>query len=69
MEVPRISIDDLKNLIESKTPVTIVDLRLSNAYAGSKLQIQGAIHIDPEKDEALEAFANSRAKDERIVFY
>ena len=69
MDVPRISIDELKRIIENNEPAAIADVRQPAAFASSKLKIPGAIHIDPDNDSEIEAYSKEHTKDERIVFY
>ena len=50
--VPRISIRELKDMIDKKTPVTIIDVQPKNIYAEG--HIKGAISLPASKKIALE---------------
>ena len=63
MAVPRISRDDLKQLLESPAPPIVVDARLKYPYEHSTVKLPGAIRIGPAGvDPAL-------PRDREIVVY
>ena len=51
-DVPRISIEELKKMIEDKTPVTIIDVQPKDIYESG--HIKGAISIPWKSQIALE---------------
>ncbi|MBM42793.1 MAG: hypothetical protein CL483_12810 [Acidobacteria bacterium] len=66
MSVPRISKEDLKDLLEGDTPnaPVILDARLKYPYEHSTVTLPGAVRIDPD---ALDASGLSTDRD--IVAY
>lgn len=69
MDIPRITVKELKAIIDRNDPVTILDVRLSSAYSTSSRRIKGAKHLDPDNAAEIEAFAKTHAKDSLIVTY
>jgi rhodanese-related sulfurtransferase len=69
MEVPRISVDELTHMVDKGVPVTILDVRQPEAYAGSNKKIKGAVYLDPNNDAAIKEFARGLDKDGTIVAY
>lgn len=65
-EIPRISIDELKNLIDAKSEVIILDVQLKDMY--DKGHIKGALSL-PWKAEMTDADVDKLAKDKLIVTY
>lgn len=65
-EAPRISIDELKKLIEVKSDVIILDARPKEAYVMG--HIKGALSF-PWKAEVTDADTDKLAKDKLIVTY
>lgn len=69
MEIPRISIDDLKVMIDKQEPVTILDVRQPAAYSGSNKKIKGAVYLDPNNEEGIKEFLKDKNKNALIVAY
>ena len=69
--VEMITADELKAKITSNHPVTIVDVRSSEGYAGSATTIKGAIHFKLRKLKSRLAFPPLKdlPKDREIVTY
>jgi rhodanese-related sulfurtransferase len=65
-EIPRISLDELKNLINAKSEVIILDVQLKDIY--DKGHIKGALSL-PWKAEVTDADVDKFAKDKLIVTY
>ena len=63
MPVPRITKEDLKQRLESGTPVTLVDARLKYPYEHSTVKLPGAIRLPAEPATA------SLPRDREIVVY
>lgn len=63
MPVPRISKEDLKQRLESGTPLVVVDARLKYPYEHSTLKLPGAVRI------AGGTAASSFPRDREIVVY
>jgi rhodanese-related sulfurtransferase len=65
-EIPRISIDELKQLIDTKGDSIILDAQLKGIY--EKGHIKGALSL-PWKPEVTDADVEKLAKDKLIVTY
>jgi len=61
--VPRISKEDLKQRLDSGTPLVVVDARLKYPYEHSTVKLPGAIRV------ALGAAAPALPRDREIVVY
>ena len=61
MPVPRISREDLKQLLDGSTPPVVIDARLKYPYAHSTVQLPGAIRYTDG--------AASLPRDRKIVVY
>ncbi|HKQ79729.1 MAG TPA: rhodanese-like domain-containing protein [Blastocatellia bacterium] len=62
----RITIRQLKGMIDEKEDVVIIDTRDGASYVGSTVKIKGAIHITLDK---LEAKMKDLPKNKLIVLY
>lgn len=69
MEVPRITVNELKAMMDKGEDVTIIDARQSGAYASSNKKIKGAAYLDPDNDAAIRTFAKGLEKDRALVIY
>jgi len=69
MEVSRITVDELKAMMDSGKAVTILDVRQPEAYAGSDKKIKCALYLDPNSDAAIKEFAKRLDKKGSIVTY
>lgn len=69
MDIPRITVQELKAIIDRNEPATVLDVRLGSAYATSPRRIKGAERLDPDNAAEIEAFAKTHAKDSLIVTY
>ena len=49
MEYPRITVDELKAMMDKGEPVLILDVRRQEAYASSHKKIKGSVYLDPDK--------------------
>ena len=65
-DIPRMSIQELKNKIDNKEPVAILDVRQSDDYAGSDFMILGAIRIPVDR---LKERYKELPADSQIVAY
>ncbi len=65
-DIPRISVDELKALLDDKEDVHILDVRSHSSYDKSNLRIKGDRRI---LFEEIESWASSVPKDARIVTY
>ena len=65
-EIPRITIDELKKLIDTKSNVIILDVQLKDIY--DKGHIKGAVSL-PWKAELNDGDVASLPKDQLIVTY
>jgi len=70
-DVAMISADELKAKLAGNEPVTIIDVRGSEAYASATQSIKGSIHFKTRKLKSRLAFPplKSLAKDREIVTY
>jgi hypothetical protein len=64
-EVPRMSIDELKGMLDSKDFI-LLDVRAGKDWSSSELKIAGAVREDP-KD--FDSWADKYPKDKKIVLY
>ncbi len=64
-EVSRISIDELKGVLDSKDYV-ILDVRSGKDWSSSELKIKGALREDPKM---FDSWATKYPKDKKIVLY
>ncbi|MFQ6115325.1 MAG: rhodanese-like domain-containing protein [bacterium] len=64
LEAPRITLQELKSILDQKTDVIIVDARGKNSF--EQEHIKGAISIPVEE---VEARVDELPKDKEIVFY
>jgi hypothetical protein len=64
-EIPRMTKEELKGML-AKPGVTIIDVRSTADWAGSKLKIKGAVREDPRK---MASWMDKYSKDKTIVFY
>jgi rhodanese-related sulfurtransferase len=62
----RITIHQLKRMMDAKEEVVIIDNRKGSAYVGSTVKIRGAIHITIDE---LEAKMKDLPKNKLIVTY
>lgn len=69
MDVPRIPVNQLKEMMDNGEPVTIIDARARSAYATSSKQIKGAFHLDPDDNAAIAALAVRLNRDRPVVVY
>ena len=69
--VETISAEELKTKVTANHPVTIIDVRSSEAYASSSNTIKGALHFKLRKLKSRIAFAPLKdlPKDREIVTY
>jgi hypothetical protein len=64
-EIPRMTKEELKGML-GKSEVTIIDVRSTADWAGSKLKIKGAVREDPRK---VASWIDKYSKEKTIVFY
>ena len=64
-EVPRISIDELKGMLDSKDFI-LLDVRAGKDWTSSELKIKGAVREDPK---AFDSWAGKYPKDKKLVLY
>ena len=69
MDIPRITVEELKAMIDRNEPVTILDVRPRSAYATSPKRIRGAEYLDPDKAAEAEVFAKTHDKNSMVVTY
>jgi len=69
MEVPRITVHELKAMMDKGESITILDVRQSSAYSTSSKKIKGAVYLDPNNDPAIMEFVKTLDKDSPIVTY
>ena len=62
----RITIHQLKRMMDAKEEVVIIDNRKGSSYVGSTVKIKGALHITVDE---LEAKIKDLPKDKLIVTY
>ena len=64
-EVPRISKEDLKELL-GKPDVVIVDVRTGSDWNDSSVKVKGAVREEPDK---VDSWIEKYPKDKTLVFY
>jgi len=69
MEVPRLSAEQLKAMIDRGEEVLILDVRQPSAYSTSDKKIPGAVYLDPNDDAAIKEFAKGLDKNITIAAY
>lgn len=69
MEVPRVTVDELKTMIDKGEAVTILDVRQPEAYTSSNMKIKGARYIDPGNEAAIRELSKSWDKSRNVVAY
>jgi rhodanese-related sulfurtransferase len=62
----RITVKELKQKMDRKEDIVIIDARSGNSYLGSSVKIKGAIHITLDD---LESRMGDLPKDKEIVAY
>jgi predicted sulfurtransferase len=65
-EVKRITVKELKSLLDKNQPVTIIDVRMDYPYEESTTKIKGAIRIAPDE---FESRLKEIPRDKEIVTY
>jgi hypothetical protein len=69
MEVQRITVDELKAMMDMGEPVLVLDVRGSSGYATSSKKIKGAVYLDPDDEVAIKEFARSLDRNRSVVTY
>jgi rhodanese-related sulfurtransferase len=64
--VERIGIDELKQKMECREKILIIDARAGNSLLGSRVQIPGAVHF---KLSDLEKGTGTLPRDREIIIY
>ena len=62
----KISVDEVKRLIETGREVTMVDSRSANAWGESNVKARGAVRIPPDD---IERYVTGVSPDEFVVIY
>ena len=65
-EIPRITVDELKDKLAKHAPVFIIDSRSQGSYDGSEIKIKGALRIPADE---IESRLNEIPRDREIVVY
>ena len=65
-EVPRITVDELKEKFAKNAPVFIIDSRSQGAYDNSEMKIKGAVRIPADE---IDARLKEIPRDREIVVY
>jgi len=65
-ETPRVTKDELKEMMQSQQGVTLIDVRVGKDWQDSEYKIKGAVREEPDQ---LESWANKYPKDKAIVLY
>ena len=66
-DVPRITIDDLKTLVDDpESEVIVLDVRTGSSWAGSVVMIKGATRENPDD---FYSWVDKHPQDETIIFY
>jgi 3-mercaptopyruvate sulfurtransferase SseA len=65
-EVPRITVDELKERLAKNTPVFIIDSRSQGSYDNSEMKIKGAVRIPADE---IESRLGEIPRDREIVVY
>lgn len=69
MDIPRITVEEVKAKMDRGDTMVILDVRQPAAYSTSPRKIKGAVYVDPNNDEALAAAAAPLDKQTPIVAY
>lgn len=69
MDIPRITVDEVKAKMDRGESMIILDVRQPGAYSSSPRKIPGASYVDPNDEQALAAFARPLDKKTPIVTY
>ena len=62
----RITVKQLKEKLDRREPVLILDARSGNAYLGSQVRLPGALHLPADR---LESSLDKLPRDKEIVVY
>jgi len=62
----RITVKQLKEKLDRREPLLILDARSGNAYLGSQVQLPGALHLPADR---LESTLDKLPRDKEIVVY
>jgi hypothetical protein len=62
----RITVKQLKEKLDRREPVLILDARSGNAYLGSQVRLPGALHLPADR---LESSLDKLPRDKEIVIY
>ena len=62
----RITVKQLKEKLDRRDPVLILDARSGNAYLGSQVRLPGALHVPADR---LESTLDKLPRDKEIVVY
>jgi NhaP-type Na+/H+ or K+/H+ antiporter len=65
-EAPRISVEELAQLLASKDPPLVLDVRTRGQYAQDEGQIPGSVRVLPDQ---IQEWASTAARDRRVVAY
>ena len=65
-EVPRITVDELKEKLAKNAPVFIIDSRSQGSYDNSEIKIKGAVRIPADE---IESRLSEIPRDREIVVY
>src|SRR5690349_9619591 len=65
-EVPRITVDELKEKLAKKSPVFIIDSRSQGSYDNSEMKIKGSVRIPADE---IESRLKEIPRDREIVVY
>ena len=65
-EVPRITVDELKEKLAKNAPVFIIDSRSQSSYDNSEMKIKGAVRIPADE---IDARLKEIPRDREIVVY
>ncbi len=62
----RITVKELKEKLDRREPLLILDARSGNAYLGSQVRLPGALHLPADR---LEASLDNLPRGKEIVIY
>lgn len=65
-EVPRITVEELKEKLAKNAPVFIIDSRSQGSYDGSEIKIKGAVRIPADE---IESRLSEIPRDREVVIY
>ena len=65
-EVPRVTVDELKEKLAKNAPIFIIDSRSQGSYDNSEIKIKGAVRIPMDE---IEARLKEIPRDREIVVY